>query len=342
MMSIDINELAMDIHQQNKERGWWDKPRSMLTVCQLISTEVAEATEGARRDLMDTHLVERKMEEVELADTLIRTLDIGGYLDLEYSPFEELDEMTKELEVNINEPAAMHFIITLFVAGLGSHFTIASTNYSDIESASINYSGLIDCIIKVSELRGFDLWGAVTEKLEYNKARADHDRENREKVETNNMVTNMSNLEIKSLLKRIGVKCYAFVGSRVTCNPPVLNTDVDVLCLFGEGGITKNVIEIEKLGFKYDGDTEYESYCGGFGFASYSNHPLNLICTEDEDFYRRFIAASSIAKRLNLLIKEDRIALFQACVYGNEDSFLIDQYSTEINFYHDRFLFRTY
>lgn len=182
MISIDINELAMDIHQQNKERGWWDKPRSMLTVVQLISTEVAEATEGARRDLMDTHLVERKMEEVELADTLIRTLDLGGYLDLEYSPFEELDEMTKELEANINEPAAMHFIITLFVAGLGSHFTIASTNYSDVESASINYSGLIDCIIKVSELRGFDLWGAVTEKLEYNKARADHDRENREKV----------------------------------------------------------------------------------------------------------------------------------------------------------------
>lgn len=142
----------------------------------------------------------------------------------------------------------------------------------------------------------------------------------------------MPNLEIKSLLERIGVKQYAFVGSSVTCNPPVLNTDVDILCLFCEGGITKNTIEIEKLGFKYDGNDEYESYCGGFGFASYSNHPLNLICTEDEDFYRRFIAASSIAKRLNLLVKEDRVALFQACVYGNEDPFLINQYNTVIDF----------
>lgn len=30
--------------------------------------------------------------------------------------------------------------------------------------------------------------------------------------------------------------------------------------------------------------------------------------------------------------REDRVALFQACVYGNEDPFLINQYNTVIDF----------
>jgi NTP pyrophosphatase (non-canonical NTP hydrolase) len=38
-------------------------------------SEISEAMEGARKDLMDDKLPHRKMEEVELADLLIRLLD---------------------------------------------------------------------------------------------------------------------------------------------------------------------------------------------------------------------------------------------------------------------------
>ena len=34
--------------------------------------------EGARKDMMDEHLPHRKMEEVELADALIRIFDYAG------------------------------------------------------------------------------------------------------------------------------------------------------------------------------------------------------------------------------------------------------------------------
>lgn len=44
---------------------------------------------------------------------------------------------------------------------------------------------------------------------------------------------------------------------------------------------------------------------------------VNLIVTQDNKFYDRFMAATSVAKRLNLLDKADRIALFQAVLYGN-------------------------
>jgi hypothetical protein len=40
----------------------------------LIVSEVAEAMEGARKDLYDDHLPHRKMLDVELADALIRIM----------------------------------------------------------------------------------------------------------------------------------------------------------------------------------------------------------------------------------------------------------------------------
>jgi len=44
----------------------------------LIVTEIAEAFEGERKNLMDDKLPHRKMPEVELADALIRIFDYAG------------------------------------------------------------------------------------------------------------------------------------------------------------------------------------------------------------------------------------------------------------------------
>jgi NTP pyrophosphatase (non-canonical NTP hydrolase) len=44
----------------------------------LIVSEIAEAMEGERKELMDDKLPHRKMVEVELADALIRIFDYAG------------------------------------------------------------------------------------------------------------------------------------------------------------------------------------------------------------------------------------------------------------------------
>lgn len=44
----------------------------------LIHSEVSEAMEGFRKDLMDDKLPHRKMGEVELADVVIRCFDLAG------------------------------------------------------------------------------------------------------------------------------------------------------------------------------------------------------------------------------------------------------------------------
>lgn len=51
-------------------------------------------------------------------------------------------------------------------------------------------------------------------------------------------------------------------------------------------------------------------------FQSYTLGDKNLIVTASEAFYWRFIAATHVCKRLNLLNKADRIAVFQAVLYA--------------------------
>ena len=53
-------------------------PVMIPTKLMLIVSELSEAMEGHRKDLNDTHLTNRKMFEVEMADALIRLLDLAG------------------------------------------------------------------------------------------------------------------------------------------------------------------------------------------------------------------------------------------------------------------------
>jgi NTP pyrophosphatase (non-canonical NTP hydrolase) len=80
---LAIQNVQKKLHGQAKEMGWHDTPREIGTLIALCHSELSEALEGARKDLMDDHLPTRKMLEVELADTIIRILDIAGLLDLD-------------------------------------------------------------------------------------------------------------------------------------------------------------------------------------------------------------------------------------------------------------------
>jgi hypothetical protein len=73
-----LRSIQQRLHGQSKDMGWHNKPREFGTLIALCHSELSEALEGARKDLMDDHLTNRKMVEVELADTIIRILDIGG------------------------------------------------------------------------------------------------------------------------------------------------------------------------------------------------------------------------------------------------------------------------
>lgn len=96
-----LRQLQEEIHTSNVTAGWWTDLDSGLELTQqaqvgtrlgkaivaeklcLIHSEVSEAMEGFRKNLMDDKLPHRKMIEVELADAVIRIMDLCGALDLD-------------------------------------------------------------------------------------------------------------------------------------------------------------------------------------------------------------------------------------------------------------------
>lgn len=80
-MGQTLNALVADIYAVNCAAGWWDDGTSkyvIATKIALIHSEVSEMLEGFRKGLPDAHLPHRSNAEVELADAIIRLLDLAG------------------------------------------------------------------------------------------------------------------------------------------------------------------------------------------------------------------------------------------------------------------------
>lgn len=175
----DLNKLSKEIHENNKRVGWWNLDKEGNGPCifeklQLVSTEIAEATEGERKGLMDDHLPHRKMAEVELADALIRTLDVGGMFGFIFIEGLYCDSWVSV----VSSIAKRHLGINRALINLANKIDgeISDKNYNQ------SYSVLINSILVTSILGGYNIYGAMEEKLQYNKERPDHKLENREKV----------------------------------------------------------------------------------------------------------------------------------------------------------------
>lgn len=107
-----LNELRDEIHENAKNKGFWDSPREAGTLLMLCVSELAEAMEADRKGRYAklAPLIEKgktesdnieKMDyffrqyvkdsfEDELADSIIRILDLCGALDIDIEKHIEL------------------------------------------------------------------------------------------------------------------------------------------------------------------------------------------------------------------------------------------------------------
>ncbi len=83
LLTHTLNQLGKEMREHNDK--WWKDPatheklnRNKGEMFMLMVSEIAEAMEGARKNIPDDHLPQFPMETVELADLLIRMLDYVG------------------------------------------------------------------------------------------------------------------------------------------------------------------------------------------------------------------------------------------------------------------------
>lgn len=110
-----LNDYASEAHKANAK--WWvdletGQPlkRNVGELLMLCTSELAEAMEGHRKNLQDDNLPHRKMFEVELADCVIRILDIcaGMGLDLEGAYLEKMAYNASRVDHSIEHRKGMN------------------------------------------------------------------------------------------------------------------------------------------------------------------------------------------------------------------------------------------
>lgn len=109
------------------------------------------------------------------------------------------------------------------------------------------------------------------------------------------------------------VIAYHETGSIYICNPPVTNTDFDVVVLVSDAGKYHDFLS--ESGWVVGGFADKKS-----AFTSYKKYYYNLIVTNSPSWYTKFCAATELAKAMNLTNKEDRITLFNTVLEEKDDT----------------------
>jgi NTP pyrophosphatase (non-canonical NTP hydrolase) len=77
--AVEFNKKAQEVHFNAIEKGWWASERNKAELIALAHSELSEALEALREgDKMDDKLPNRFGCEVELADCIIRIMDMSN------------------------------------------------------------------------------------------------------------------------------------------------------------------------------------------------------------------------------------------------------------------------
>lgn len=100
-------------------------------------------------------------------------------------------------------------------------------------------------------------------------------------------------------------------GSRVMCNPPVLDTDLDVVLLVTDGDAA---LAIERQGYTLTTDATYGVDLNGF--CTFRKGDVNLIVTSNAAEFHSWAVATRWCTELNLRSKTDRATFFDIVRHG--------------------------
>lgn len=160
-------------HGLAAQRGWWTDPQTLLPVQRdpeellaLCHSEVSEALEGDRKNLMDDKLTDCPMLEVELADCVIRLADAAGGL-------------------KVRDAAAFHasraiqsIVFTPPLRRTAAELNQIHRDLCGVSMPEIIGKSIIRCF-RLGAALGLNIPIAVARKQVFNSKRADHKLANR-------------------------------------------------------------------------------------------------------------------------------------------------------------------
>lgn len=95
MLVTLMEELQETIHITAVSKGWWEQSRETGTLLALIHSEISEALEADRKNAVDDKIPQYSGLEAELADAIIRILDMAEGLELRV-----IEAMMAKIEFN--------------------------------------------------------------------------------------------------------------------------------------------------------------------------------------------------------------------------------------------------
>lgn len=167
----DLEELLAECHAASVRNGWWSDLETGEPVLRnkgeclcLIHSEISEGWDADQTHALDDKLPHRLGAEVELADALIRVADYAGGFGY-----------TLDIRPSLIDAFARHGWDVLHAAVTD----VMESERKYPSTAHVHLSALAARIVGYANLRGFDIWTTMREKLAFNAQRADHKPENR-------------------------------------------------------------------------------------------------------------------------------------------------------------------
>lgn len=190
---VDFFALATICHTASRDAGWYRNPdgtpkdRNVAEMLALIHSEASEAWSGMHTGAADEHIPNRFNVEVELADFVIRVADLAGFKTLRISEVQQTMYYVEQAVSIQTTNYSGNFLFSLLHARVSdalegfrknsAHPVLSEFTRAEVELARSLL--VVDAIAATLREKTNDVPGAIADKIEYNRNRADHKLENR-------------------------------------------------------------------------------------------------------------------------------------------------------------------
>lgn len=192
----NLNELAQQIHQNAKDKGFWDAPRNTGEIFMLIISELAEALESDRKEdfasisglekekvrIADSGYNEisafkkafeeyvKNTVEDEIADTVIRILDYCAVKNIHLS-IEIFKEIDNEEDTKNVGKYLLSIVGSVYYASVSARALDSRENKDDREIITLEIHEALAKLFGFAKSKGFDLMQHIELKMKYNSTR---------------------------------------------------------------------------------------------------------------------------------------------------------------------------